>query len=249
MATDTPHKITAITSRYIEDNLQFWVEYANGLRRLSEGAVGKTSTGRPDARLSDLTERARDLVHLSVNHYSKLLTTYADFASRFVTTIVQPAEHTPPDDRAPVDAGGGSRPMANVELTFSGPAGETVTQSFVIANRKSAAVEVSFELTEFVSEDGKIRFRAPVEFLPEHLALPPGTEAVVRCRIAMDPPFLPGTRYMALVRIMGFPEIRTALIIVPQDASGKRDPEPSKGPRASGTSPRAAPRKRGDTKR
>jgi len=39
----------------------------------------------------------------------------------------------------------------------------------VVANKKAESVDVSFELTEFVSEDGARRFRAPVAFTPDRV--------------------------------------------------------------------------------
>lgn len=248
MATDTTRRVTDLTSRYVEDNLDLWAQYASGLRRLTDATIAGTSTGRRGAeRAPDLGERARDLVHLSVSHYSRLLTTYADFATRLVTTVISPAAEPPEPgaDRAPAGAGR-QEPLASIELTFAGAPGTTVSQSFVVANRKTVDVEVGFELTEFVSEDGTSRFRAPVHFQPERFLLPAGRETVVECRIAIEPPFVPGTRYMALVRMTGFPEMRTALIVAPEGAATGRATAPAGAARhgSRAAAARSSPRKR-----
>ena len=248
VATDTARSVTDLTSRYVEDNVQLWSQYAEGLRRVSEGVLSRPASGRPGGTGSpDFAERARDLVHLSVTHYSKLITTYADFASRFVTTVLEPASRSaPPAGRMPEPSGtGGARPpLANVELTFTGAPGETASQSLVVSNRRAAAVDVAFELTEFVSEDGNSRFRAPVQFVPDRFVLAPETERVVECRIEIGPPFLPGTRYMALLRIGGFPEIRTALVVAPLGTPRTEGLVVARRPGRGKTARRTASRKR-----
>ena len=176
-------------------------------------------------------------MHLSVTHYSKLLTSYADFTTRAFETVLPPATSKGSSAERPPAAGTppgkAEAPLAHVELKFSGGPGEAVSQSFVVANKKAESVDVSFELTEFVSEDGARRFRAPVAFTPDRFVLAPGAEQIVVCLVTIDPAFVLGTRYMALVRIVGFPEIRTALIVVP-------DPAPAGG--GTGARPQPAAR-------
>jgi hypothetical protein len=225
VASDTARQVTDLTSRYLDDTFQLWRQYADGLRRMSEGVFTLPAAGRPAAGTPDLTARARDFVRLSATHYSKLLTSYADFTAQVFATVLpagtsqgSPAER-PPAAAAPHAAP--DAPLAHVELRFAGKSGEVASQSFVVANKKAGEVDVGFELTEFVSEDGARRFRAPVAFTPDRFVLAPGAEQVVACGVTIDPAFVPGTRYMALVRIVGFPEIRTALLVVPEPAPAR----------------------------
>ena len=188
---------------------------------MSEGVFTLPTAGRPGAQTPDLAARARDLVQLSATHYSKLLTSYADFTTRFFATVLPPvtsqsSSAEPPATGTPPAAA--DAPFAHVELRFGGAPGDVASQSFVVANKKAGSVDVGFELTEFVSEDGARRLRAPVAFTPDRFVLAPGAEQIVVCRVTIDPAFVPGTRYMALVRIVGFPEIRTALLVVPDPA-------------------------------
>ena len=238
MASETTRQFTDLTSRYLDDTFQLWRQYADGLRRVSEGVFTQPTAGRPAAETPDLTARARDFVHLSVTHYSKLLTSYADFTTRAFETVLPrpPASGTP---KAAADA-----PLAHVELTFSGGPGEAASQSFVVANKKADSVDVSFELTEFVSEDGARRFRAPVDFTPDRFVLAPGAEHIVVCRVTIDPAFVPGTRYMALLRIVGFPEIRTALLVAPDPAPAGGGSATRPQPKARATGPRGTSARR-----
>ena len=235
MASEPSRQFTDLTSRYLDDTFQLWRQYADGLRRVSEGVFTLPTAGQTGAQMPDLAARARDVVHLSVTHYSKLLTSYADFTTRAVETMLPPGTSKgSPDERPP--AGGAPQateaPLAHVELKFSGAPGEAASQSFVVANKKADRVDVGFELTEFVSEDGARRFRAPVAFTPDRFELAPGAEQVVVCRVTIDPAFVPGARYMALLRIVGFPEIRTALLVVPDPAPAAAGAQPEPAARA-----------------
>jgi hypothetical protein len=177
---------------------------------------------KPAASPGDAPGFAQQLMQLNLAHYSELLSTYAEFTNRILTTVLQPQDSTAapaPPQPVPAPAAAGS---ARLELVFSGATGETVSQSFAVANKKSEPIDVAFELTEFVAEEGGARFRAPVIFVPDAFVLSPGAERIVECRIGLVAAFVPGTRYMALVRVTGFPALDTALIVVPH--------RPSSGP-------------------
>jgi len=207
--------ISELASRYVSDNVRLWQRYAEGLRRVSEGVMpGADTAGTSGASLRDVPVLAQQLMQLNIAHYSELLNTYADFTNRILTTAFQPQQSASPA-ASPTPAPAAAGP-ARLELVFDGVRGETISQSFAVANKKSGPIDVAFELTDFVAEDGVARFRAPVIFVPDSFVLSPGAERVVECRIPLGPPFVPGTRYMALVRVTGFPALDTALVVVPR---------------------------------
>jgi hypothetical protein len=207
-------KISELATRYVSDNLRLWQQYGEGLRRVSEGAIPRAdAAARGEAPRSDIPTFARQLMQLNLTHYSELLNTYAEFTNRILTTVFQtpdaPSVTSAAATPSPAPAG------ARVELEFTGVAGESISQSFAVVNRKAEPIDVAFEVAEFVSENGASRFRAPVMFAPDVFVLPAGAERIVECRLALTPAFVPGTRYLALVRIIGFPALETALIVVP----------------------------------
>lgn len=219
MSADTcSAKITELASRYVSDNLRLWQRYGEGLRRVSEGAIPRgDSAAAPGAARTDIPTVARQVMQLNLAHYSDLLNTYAEFTNRILTTVFD-APGPAPDQSAPppsAAAPAGTR----MELVFSGMTGESVSQSFAVANKKAETIDVAFELTEFVSEDGSTRFRAPVTFVPDVFTLSPGAERVVECRVPLIPAFVHGTRYMAVVRVTDFPALETVLIVVPLAAA------------------------------
>ncbi len=208
-------KISELATRYVSDNLRLWQQYGEGLRRVSEGAIPRAdgAAARGEAPRSDIPTFARQLMQLNLTHYSELLNTYAEFTNRILTTVFQA-----PDAPSVTTAAATPSPapeVARVELEFTGSTGESVSQSFAVVNRKAEPIDVAFEVTEFVSENGASRFRAPVMFAPDVFLLSAGAERIVECRLALTPAFVPGTRYLALVRIIGFPALETALIVVP----------------------------------
>ena len=215
-------KISELASRYVSDNVRLWQRYAEGLRRVSEGVMPRAQTvSTPAASLGNVPGFAQQLMQLNLTHYSELLNTYAEFTNRMLSTLLQPQESTaaaaaPP--RPPSPPAGSAR----LELIFDGATGETVSQSFAVANKKTEPIDVAFELTEFVAEEGAAQFRAPVTFAPDTFVLSPGAERIVECRIPLTSAFVPGTRYMALVRVTGFPALDTALIVVPHQGAGER---------------------------
>jgi hypothetical protein len=219
-------KISELASRYVSDNVRLWQRYAEGLRRVSEGVMPRAQTAeKPGASLADVPIVAQQLIQLNLTHYSELLNTYAEFTNQILSTVLQPQDSAPagtaPPNPAPAPVG-----TARLELIFDGGTGETVSQSFAVANKETEPIDVRFELTEFVAEEGIARFRAPVIFAPDTFVLSPGAEQIVECRIPLVAAFVPGTRYMALVRVTGFPALDTALIVVPHartnDVAGER---------------------------
>jgi hypothetical protein len=209
-------KISELAARYVSDNLRLWQQYGEGLRRVSEGAIPRADTAaRAEVPRSDIPTFARQLMQLNLTHYSELLNTYAEFTNRILTTVFQAPDAPSVTSAAATPSPAPAPAGARIELEFTGVTGESVSQSFAVANKKAEPIDVAFEVTEFVSENGASRFRAPVMFAPDVFVLSPGAERIVECRLALTPAFVPGTRYLALVRVIGFPALETALIVVP----------------------------------
>ncbi len=227
---DAGAKVSELATRYVSDNVQSWQRYAEELRRVSEGAMKGTPGGaRGGAPAGDIPEFTRQLVQLNLAHYSKLLNSYAEFTNGIIGAVFQstasgatasPASATPATPAPAAAAPAATPTVTRIELVFEGVIGESVSQPFAVANRKSEAIDVAFELSEFASEDGSSRFRVPVTFVPESFVLSPGAERVVECRVPLVESFKSGTRYMSLVRVIGFPTLETALIVLPRDAGG-----------------------------
>ena len=222
---DYQARLTDLTARFMEQNLRIIERYGELVTRLASGQASGAHltsqvTGFARSAGSDFM---RDLMQLNINYYSLLVDMSADFTNRLFDAMLstgQPraasaASTAPPTaPPAPARAPSGMR----FELAFSGLVGETVSSPFVVQNKKEQTTNVAFEITEFISENGATRFRSSVEFVPSEFTLEPGAERVVECRIRLTPSFVPGQRYMALVRVLNFPGMDIGLVVTPQSA-------------------------------
>jgi hypothetical protein len=209
-----------LATRFMTENVQIWQRCAEAVSRFSRREGRGTDFGRQTAgfALNEGGEFIRNLVQLNLDYYSALWEMSVDFTNRVLDQVLQvPSEKSSPQPSAPVVPSGDTR----FELVFSGQTGHTSSSSFVVQNKNEKGVEVSFEITEFVSEDSSTRFRIPVEFIPDQFALEPGAEQVVQCRVLLEPEFVPGRRYTALVRVIGFPEMGIGLIVTPQPGTAE----------------------------
>lgn len=215
-----------LASRYVKDSVRLWQRYASGLQKVTEAATSSASRA-PGAAAPDLTAVGRELVQFYISHYSDLVTTYAEFTTQALASVLGAggAAATVASQSAPAAASDPVVAVApppaaapegpKIRLTFAGSPSAIVGQSFAIANKQATAVDVSFELSEFVREGGAPRVRVPVIFSPDRFVLGPGSERVVECCVPLGSPLVPGARYMAVVRIAGFPGMDIALVAAP----------------------------------
>lgn len=215
-----------LASRYVKDSVRLWQRYASGLQHVTEAATSSASRA-PGAAAPNLEAVGRELVQFYISHYSDMVTAYAEFTTHALASVLGAggaaatvsSQSAPAAAAAPVAAPAPPPAAApegpKVRLTFAGSPAAIVGQSFAIANKQAAAVDVSFELSEFVREGGAPRVRVPVTFSPERFVLEPGSERVVECCVPLGAPLVPGSRYMAVVRIAGFPGMDIALVAAP----------------------------------
>ena len=213
---DYAAKLTELASRYMTENMRIWQRSAEVARHLSEGEMRGGDVQRQIAEFArkDGEEFLQNLMTLNMNYYSLLLDMSVDLSNRIFDQVLNAPAPSAPAHVEPAPAAqpsGGTR----FELIFEGQPGEVISRPFVVHNKKSATTAVSFEITEFIGEEGAPRFRAPVEFAPERFTLEAGAEQVVECRVRLVPEFAPGRRYMALVRVTNFPGMEIGLIVVP----------------------------------
>ncbi len=223
---DSQTKFTELASRYLTENVRVWQRYGDMLRQLSTSRPQTPSLQSiQEFATRDGVEFISQVMQLNLNYYSSLLDMGVDFTNRMFGKAAQPEAPA----QSPPSASAAATPTATTsgptfELEFSGRHGETPSSPFVVANKKAEVAEVSFEISEFASEDGRTRFRSPVEFTPDPFVLQPGAEQIVECRLPIDAKFVPGARYMALVRVTGFPGMEIGLIVTPFAAAGESIP-------------------------
>lgn len=249
MADDAAGRFSELASRYVQDNVRLWQRYASALQKVTESTAAGFTSRAQGAPAPDMAAAGRELVQLNLALYTDLLTTYAEFATRALATVFSttvgtaPAANPPPAAPASTSSATAETPGPRIQLMFAGPPAQAVSQSFAVANKQAEAIEVTFELSEFVRDGGAPRVRVPVAFTPERFVLPPGQEQVVQCRVPLGNPLVPGSRYMAVVRIAGFPGMDIALIAAPDAAARTRAPQAAPTPVKTTAASSARPKK------
>jgi hypothetical protein len=204
--------------RYVTENILFWQRYGDMLRQLSEGRTSARGLlPLEEIATRDGAEFISNVVRLNLNYWSTLLDIGLDTTDRLFGKAAQ-ARAQPQSATSAASVASTPTAMAagqTFALEFSGHAGETLASKFVVANKKTKEARVIFEATELVSEDGQTRFRTPIELTPNPFALQPGAEQIVECRLPIDASCVPGKRYLARVRMTGFPDLEIGLIVTP----------------------------------
>lgn len=208
--------------RFVDDGTRAWERYAK--------VIGDASSGRyrPEEVQKRMTQFAqtegsdfiRKLMQCNMDYYMGIMDAGLDFSNRMFESVFKK-----PTDQPDGKASGSKENVsprqtgkaAQTEIHFTGNKGKSQSESFLVANRQGEDVEVSFEISEFISEDGKTRTRLPVKFKPHHFVLGQEKEQVVECQVTFQESLMPGQRYSALARIVGFPDRFVRLIVTPKE--------------------------------
>jgi hypothetical protein len=209
--------------RFVDDGTRAWERYAK--------VVGDASSGRyrPEEVQKRMRQFAqtegpdfiRKLMQCHMDYYMGIMDAGLDFSNRMFESLFkeptgQPGAKAPGskvEEGSPRQTG----KAAPTEIHFTGSKGKSQSESFLVANKQGEEVEVSFEISEFISEDGKTKIRLPVKFKPHHFVLGQGKEQIVECQVTFQKSLRPGQRYSALARMVGFPDRFVRLIVTPKD--------------------------------
>ena len=99
------------------------------------------------------------------------------------------------------------------ELHFTGKQGETVSQAFVMANNQQEPIDISFEVSEFVSADGQVKAHVPATFNPSQFKLEQGQEQIIECQVNFSDVLAPDQPHQAIARVVGYPDMQVRLIL------------------------------------
>ncbi len=160
---------------------------------------------------SEGTAAYRKLSQLSADYYAALLNTGMNLSEEFYRQVYQ-TKPTPP---APAPAPG--RPAR--ELVFTGPIGSTASRAFVVSNRTNQPAKVSFELSEFVKENGSEKLRLDAQINPSSFDLAGHAERTIDCSLPLTEALEAGCEYRALLRVIGFPGMKIGLLVKAESAS------------------------------
>jgi hypothetical protein len=196
-------------SPYTEMWLQNWEPYLRLFRQDTQPNTALPDLGKLQQRYVEFasTEGAaayRRFSELSANYYTALLNTGLNLSRDFYQQVYQTKASAP----APVQAS----PVVARELVFTGPIGSTVSRAFVVSNRTDKPAKVSFEVSEFIKENGPEKLRVDAQLRPSSFELAGQAERTVDCSLPLTEAFEPGCEYRAMLRVIGFPDMKIGLM-------------------------------------
>lgn len=209
-------------TRYFEDGLRAWERYLQGFNKAAGAEIKLDEAQQRFAEFArnDGADAVRKLMQINYDYYTSLMNAYLEFSENALNASLQGSKDaiTPVvKDEQTVSAATAAK-TTNIDLRFTAKKRSLQKQAFVVANRNSAAVDVSFEISELICEDGKTKAVAPVTFEPDHFVLEPGAERIVECRLKLGKPLKAGLQYVALARVVGFEDLFVRLIVDPAPA-------------------------------
>jgi hypothetical protein len=229
MNTQEPRNESAgVAGQYAEVWQRAWEPYLRMFQQFTPPGTGLTGLGKLQQRYLEFVSSEgaaayRKLSQLSADYYAALLNTGANLSEEFYRQVYQ----TNAPQAAPVQ-----RPVAPArELVFAGPIGSTASRSFVISNRTNQPAKVSFDLSEFVKEHGPEKVRLDAQLTPSSLELLGQSERTIDCSVPLSEVLEPGCEYRAVLRVVGFPDMKIGLLVKAECAPAAKT-EPAKPPAA-----------------
>lgn len=218
---DYNEKLLDSSTRYMEDGMRAWERY---LQVMSDATKGDYKVDEVQKKFMEFaqhegSETMKKLMQSSFDYYLSLINAALEFNQHTVEALSEntesQAEQRTSDGDIKISSGTTKKPQ-NMDLHFTAIKGKLQKEGFVVANMKAEDVEVSFEVSELICEDGISKLSTPVSFDPDHFLLRQGEEQVVECRLKLNKPLQAGLQYAALARVVGFQDLFVRMIIDPE---------------------------------
>ncbi len=206
-------------TRYLEDGVRAWERLLQGY---NQSAGGQVKLDEAQQRLADFARKdgadaVRKLMQINYDYYLSLMNAYLEFSESALKASLQEGDKTDAAPAAERDEAISAAPVAsnkNIDLQFSAKTRSLQKQAFVVANKNPEDVEVSFEVSELIGEDGSKKAAAPVAFEPDRFVLKSGEEQMIECQLKLSSPLK--LQHVALARVVGFEDLFVRLIVGPE---------------------------------
>ncbi len=205
-------------TKYLENGMRAWERYFQGVNNTEKDEFNFQAA---QEKLADFTqqegaEAVRKLVQINYDYFMSLTNAYFEFSEQVMQASLKDsgasgAIKTPGGDKE-ISASA----IKNIDLHFTAKKGTLQKEAFVVANKQAEEVEVSFEVSELICENGQTGVTAPVNFEPSHFLLQQGEEQIVECQLKLNTPLSAGFQHIALARVEGFKDLFVRLIIEPE---------------------------------
>jgi hypothetical protein len=219
-------------TRAVREQVQTTQRYGELLQRVARGEVDSKTLRAESARFAreETARFARSLATLSISYFNTLLELSRTHNEHFIEQVLGAATQS---DKAKAEPA--TRHRVAVELRA--PLAQEATGAFVIENRRTAPVEISFLVSEF-SAAGAAPFRPPLRIEPPRLMLDPGEEQIVTLKLPLLPELFELKKpYTARIAVSGGEDMEV-LLTVWAEASPKQKRARRKPSGASQASPK-----------
>ena len=207
------------STKYLENGMRAWERYVQVVNNTAKDDynVGAIQKKLEDFAQQEGADAVSKLIHINCDYYMSLMNAYFEFSEHVMQASLEGDEA-----RDSVTSPGAEEVIAasafkNIDLHFAAIKGKLQKEAFVVANKQAEELEVSFEVSELISEDGQPGATAPVKFEPDHFLLKQGEEQVVECQLKLTKPLEVGLQHIALARVVGFQDLFVRLIIEPEN--------------------------------
>lgn len=225
-SNDLRQWIQELITRSATDQLYNLKRFEELLRRAASGGLDGPALREEYLNFAreESTRYINDLARVGLSFYNTLLELNRHYNDRFFEQVTQARRSQ--DAAAGVDRNGsGTEPgqphVVTMELHAALRA--EAARTFILENRRTEPVQVSFLVSEFTSENGAESFRSPLQLNPARFSMRPGEEHPVRVQIPLLPEFFtPGQVYTATVVVSGFENLQLHLRVW-----AEREPEAS----------------------
>ncbi len=206
-------------TKYLENGMRAWERY---VQVISDSAKDDCSLETVQKKFTnfaqqDGAEAMKKLMQINFDYYMSLMNAYFEFTEHVMQASLKDSE-----TQDAVTPSGGDEVISastskNIDLHFTARKGRLQKEAFVVVNKQVEEVEVSFEVSELICEDGQTGTTAPVNFKPDRFLLKQGEEQVVECRLKLSKSLAAGLQHVALARVVGFQDLFVRLIIEPEN--------------------------------
>jgi hypothetical protein len=206
---------TGVAEHYAEMWQRAWEPYLRLFRESAPPNISLPDFGKLQQRYIEFASSEgaaayRKFSQLGADYYTALFNTGMNLSEEFYRQVYQTKAAPPvsvPRSAAPVR-----------ELVFTGRIGSTASRSFIVSNRTNQPARVSFELSEFVKENGSDKLRLDAQIIPSSFDLAGQAERTIDCSLPLTEALEAGCEYRAFLRVIGFPDMEIGLMVKAESA-------------------------------
>ena len=212
--------IQELTKRSVSEQIRGLQRYNELIQRVSRGDLDEQDVREEYMRFAreESLRYARQLTTLSLRYYNEIIDLYRAYNDHFFHTVF--------GNQAP-NANGGAQapaPPRQVAMELHAPIGEAAQGSFILENKRTETVEISFLVSEFVEVGGTSTFRPPLQIQPPRFTLGPHEEKTVSLMLPLFPQlFEPGKTYAATIVVRGYENLELVLQVQVEPASQEEE--------------------------